>query len=563
VLNNSAANPWLSNGVLAKTILNEVNSTSQSYLNGAITVNGAAAQVIVANPKGITVNGGSFVNASRATLTTGTAQVTNGALTGFNIRGGGVAIGASGFNNSATPYTDIMSRAVTLTGALRAQNLGITTGLQTVDYSTGIISNQDTNTYASGVLTIDTAALGGMYAGNISMLATEAGLGVRNRGTWQATGGQIVVTADGLMQNLGTITTGAASLATVKGDIENTGSIQGTQAVLMSAGGDVRLFGAGLKQTVGSAVVISAKGAVNLYNNATYGAAQVESTATGGQVSISAGQKINVNSGTSIAANKDVQLSSDAMVVVSDASITSSAGNVTALAGTGLGLSNTTVTGQQVHLETGAAFKDTAASLTVTGGNVRGATQTTLLSTDSIRVSSPGTTAVSGGGNVHIQAAKGVVITAGTSVKSGQHMSVMAGTTLNLQAASGTTTTNGQKVTLSAGGNMLVSGNSVSVTGSNLSAGQDLDIEANNGNADLQALSNAGGTSVDRVSLSAGNDLNVSAFKGSLWAKGVQATGQNVAFLSNGTTSVANATVRHSPAVVLENDCPEDAMQEA
>lgn len=80
VLNNSAGNPWLANGVLAKTILNEVNSTSQSYINGAITVNGAPAQVIVANPNGITVNGGSFVNASRATLTTGSAQVSNGAL---------------------------------------------------------------------------------------------------------------------------------------------------------------------------------------------------------------------------------------------------------------------------------------------------------------------------------------------------------------------------------------------------------------------------------------------------------------------------------------------------
>ena len=545
VLNNSASNPWLSNGVLAKTILNEVNSTAQSYINGAITVNGAAAQVIVANPNGITVNGGSFINASRATLTTGTAQVTNGALTGFSIRGGGVTIGSGGLNNSATPYTDIMSRAVSVVGALRAQNLGITTGLQTVDYSTGLISNQDTNTYAAGALTIDTAALGGMYAGNINILATEAGLGVRNLGTWQATGGQIVVTADGLLQNLGTVSANVASLATVKGNIENAGSLQGSQAVVMSAGGDARLFGAGLKQTAGSAVVISAKGAVNLYNNASYGAAQVASTASGGQVSISAGQNINVNSGTSIAADKDVQLSSDAMVLATGASITSTCGNVTALAGTGLGVSSSTITGQQVHLETGAAFKDTAASLTVTGGNVRGATQTTLLATDSILVSSAGSTAVSRGGNVHIQATKAVDITAGSTVTAGQHMSVMAGTTLTLQAASGTTATNGQKVALSAGGNMLVSGNSVTATGSSLSAGQDLDIEANNGNANLQALSNAGGTSVDRVSLSAGKDLNVSAFKGSLWASGVQANGQNVAFLSNGTTSVANATIKN------------------
>ena len=545
VLNNSAANPWLSNGVLAKTILNEVNSPSQSTINGAITVNGAAAQVIVANPNGITVNGGGFVNASRATLTTGTAQVTSGGLTGFNIRGGAVTIGSGGLNNSATPYTDIMSRTLTLTGALRAQNLGITTGLQTVAYDTGLISNQDTNTYAAGQLTIDTAALGGMYANNISILATEAGLGVRNQGTWQATGGQIVVTADGLVQNLGPVSANVVSLATVKGNIENAGSIQGTQAVVTSSGGDTNLYGAGLKQTAGSAVIISAKGAVNLFSNANYGAAQVSSTATGGQVSISAGQNITLQSGTGVSANKDLQLSSDAMVAASGASITSTSGNVTALAGTGLSLTNSTVTGQQVHLETGAAFKDTAAALSVTGGTVRGATQTTLLSTDSVQVSSPGTSAVSSGGNVHIQAAKAVDITAGSSVLAGQHMSVMAGTTLNLQAASGSTASNGQKVTLTTGGNMLITGNSITATGSNLRAGQDLSMEANDGSINLHALSNAGGSNVDKINLSAGKDLNVSVFKGGLLATGLQATGQNINLVSNGTTSVANATIRN------------------
>ncbi|MCW8167129.1 filamentous hemagglutinin N-terminal domain-containing protein [Verminephrobacter aporrectodeae subsp. tuberculatae] len=117
VLNNSSSNPWLYNGVLAKTILNEVNSAEYSHINGAVTVNGAAAQVIVANPSGIYVNGGSFANTSRLTLTTGTAQVSNGALTGFTVSGPrSVTIGPGGLNSSATPYTDIMSRAFHLLG---------------------------------------------------------------------------------------------------------------------------------------------------------------------------------------------------------------------------------------------------------------------------------------------------------------------------------------------------------------------------------------------------------------------------------------------------------------
>jgi filamentous hemagglutinin len=292
-------------------------------------------------------------------------------------------------------------------------------------------------------------------------------------------------------------------------------------------------------------VIVSAKGAVNLYNNASYGAAQVSSTASGGQVSISAGQNINLNTGTSIAASADVQLSTDTMLVASAASVTSSGGNVTALAGKGISLTSTTVTGQQVHLETGAAFKDSAGSITITGGNVRGQNQTTLLATDSILVQSPNSPAVSGAGNVHIQAAKAVDIAAGSSVTAVQHMSVIAGTALSLQATSGSSATNGKKATLSAGGNLLVSGGTVTATGSALSAGQDLEIEANDGNANLNALYNAGGSSVDKLQLSAGKDLNVSVFKGALFATGLQASGQNIALLSNGTASVANASIKN------------------
>jgi filamentous hemagglutinin len=531
VLNNSAANPWLSNGVLAKTILNEVNSTSQSYLNGAITVNGAAAQVIVANPNGITVNGGSFINASRATLTTGTAQVTNGALTGFSIRGGRVTIGADGFDNSATPYTDIMSRAVILSGALRAQNLGITTGLQTVAYDTGLISNQDTNTYAAGSLTIDTAALGGMYANNISILATEAGLGVRNQGTWQAMGGQIVVTADGLLKNSGSIAAGVISLATVSGDILNAGPLQGSQVVMVSAGGNVSLS-QGQEQIAGSTVLISASGDVS--------ALRLSSKAAGGQVRINAGKNIFLTS--EIVSDKDMQVTSGGKVTLRNGRISSNNGNAMVLAEGGIEVAYAGISGLNVHLETGSAFKETIASINLGPGGISSTKQTTLIATGDVVLNG---SVVSKEGNVHVQAAKALEVHAGHQFSAGQHMSVMAGTTLNLQAASGTTATNGQKVSLSATGNMLLSGNSVTATGSNLSAGQDLSIEVNDGNANLHALSNAGGTSVEKINLSAGKDLNVSVFKGSLYATGLQAAGQNINLVSNGTTSVANATVRN------------------
>ena len=65
-------NPWLANGS-ARIILNQVNSSNPSLLNGYIEVAGQRAQVIVANPAGISCDGCGFINASRATLTTGSA----------------------------------------------------------------------------------------------------------------------------------------------------------------------------------------------------------------------------------------------------------------------------------------------------------------------------------------------------------------------------------------------------------------------------------------------------------------------------------------------------------
>jgi filamentous hemagglutinin len=70
-------NPWLATGE-ARIILNEVNSQNPSFLNGFIELAGRRAEVIIANPSGIQVNGAGFINASRATLTTGTPVVNGG-----------------------------------------------------------------------------------------------------------------------------------------------------------------------------------------------------------------------------------------------------------------------------------------------------------------------------------------------------------------------------------------------------------------------------------------------------------------------------------------------------
>ncbi|MBW8719040.1 MAG: filamentous hemagglutinin N-terminal domain-containing protein, partial [Variovorax paradoxus] len=58
-------NPYLATGP-ARIILNEVNGGSPSQLRGYIEVAGQRAEVVIANPAGISVDGGGFINASRA-----------------------------------------------------------------------------------------------------------------------------------------------------------------------------------------------------------------------------------------------------------------------------------------------------------------------------------------------------------------------------------------------------------------------------------------------------------------------------------------------------------------
>ena len=104
-------NPWLATGS-ARVILNEVNSSNPSYLNGYVEVAGQRAEVVIANPSGISVNGGGFINTSKATLTTGAPIINGGSLDGYRVQGGNISINGNGLDLSTTDYSAILARAV-------------------------------------------------------------------------------------------------------------------------------------------------------------------------------------------------------------------------------------------------------------------------------------------------------------------------------------------------------------------------------------------------------------------------------------------------------------------
>ncbi|WP_276312244.1 hemagglutinin repeat-containing protein [Variovorax guangxiensis] len=223
-------NPNLATGP-ARIILNEVNGGTPSQLRGYIEVGGQRAEVIIANPAGISVDGGGFINASRATLTTGTPQFNAvGGLDSFLVRGGTITIDGAGLDASKTDYAAILARAVQANASIWASELKVVTGANQVSADHTQIT-PTTGTGAAPTFTLDVAALGGMYAGKITLVGNEAGLGVRNAGNIGASNGNLIVTGAGRLENTGTLEGTRVEISSAS-DIDNRGgTIRQTSSV--------------------------------------------------------------------------------------------------------------------------------------------------------------------------------------------------------------------------------------------------------------------------------------------------------------------------------------------
>lgn len=222
------ANPWLATGG-ARVILNEVNSNDPSLLKGYVEVAGQAAQVVIANPYGVTCNGCGFINANRITMTTGTPILNNGNLDGFNVRGGLVTINGAGLDASTTAYADILARAVQMHAGIWANKLNVVSGTNQIKFdqitNDPVVNNGTTASSKAPTFAIDSSQLGGMYAAKITLLATESGVGVRNAGKILASAADVVLLSNGQLENSGYIASHSQTKINSSQDVKNTGTI--------------------------------------------------------------------------------------------------------------------------------------------------------------------------------------------------------------------------------------------------------------------------------------------------------------------------------------------------
>ncbi|MDP9507386.1 hemagglutinin repeat-containing protein, partial [Pseudomonas protegens] len=161
---------------------------------------GQSAHVIVANPYGVSCNGCGFINTPKATLTTGKPVIENGQLQRYQVDQGSVAIEGAGLNASNIDQFEIITRSAKINAEIQAKHLAVIVGANDVDAKTLNATARTANPADAPQLAIDSSALGGMYAGAIKLVGTEAGVGVKLDGKLIASGGDIQLDANGQLR---------------------------------------------------------------------------------------------------------------------------------------------------------------------------------------------------------------------------------------------------------------------------------------------------------------------------------------------------------------------------
>ncbi|MDO7482276.1 DUF637 domain-containing protein [Acinetobacter baumannii] len=314
---NVAANPFLATGE-ARVILNEVNSSAASRFEGNLEVAGQMADVIIANPSGINIKGGGFINANKAIFTTGKPQLNaDGSIKQFTVDQGKITVSANpnskfglGGNNNDANYVDLYARALELSAELRAKNdIQVIAGANNVSADLQDVTAK-TGTGTAPTLAVDVKALGGMYANNIYLMGTEKGLGVTNAGTIQAVN-NLVVTSAGKIEHSGTIsstskTQGLVNIQTTgtgaAADINSSGSINSNSMLNIDSGNNLNVNAKEIIINNGSLasspLIVNTKGNINLAANT-----RIMDDSQGGDVYIDAAN-INLAAGSELKSNR-------------------------------------------------------------------------------------------------------------------------------------------------------------------------------------------------------------------------------------------------------------------
>ncbi|CAM2166543.1 tRNA nuclease CdiA-2 [Burkholderia latens] len=602
-------NPNLSAGQSARIIVNQVNSNAPSFIRGFVEVAGPSAQVVLANQAGLVVDGGGFINTSRATLTTGQPYYgADGSLTGYNVSRGPITVQGAGLNASNVDQVDLIARAVQANAAIYAKNLNVIAGAQQVNHDT-LAATPIQGDGAVPAVAIDLGQLGGMYSNRIFLASNEFGVGVANAGTIAAQAGDLTLQSNGRLVLTGKTTASGNLALSAAGGIQNNGTTYAQQSLSASTNADLTNTGTLAAQ---QNVAVNA-GSINSTGTLGAGVNSDGSVGHGGDLSLTASGQLsatgqNVAGGNASLTGAGLNLAASQTAANGNLSLNAKAGDVN--------LSNATTSAQgAIHANaTGAVINDrgslsSGGNTTLTGGNLsnqggkvssRGALSVNVagqIANQSGELISESTTDLRGGAIANnqgtIQSAAGMTVAGslldntagriaslngdGLSVTASGQLTNVTGTTANgaqggVIGGNGDVSVQGANVVnrgaITSNTNLRVSGQSVDNSGGALRAAQHLAIDAgarvtNNGGSIVGPATtvsattvdnSAGAVQADQVSLNAADLVNRG---GTITQNGAGPMAVNVSRTldnSNGGTLQTNSTNLTLAPAALVND---------
>ncbi|WP_333850593.1 filamentous hemagglutinin N-terminal domain-containing protein [Leclercia sp.] len=299
-LGGIAKNNNLTNGG-ASVILNEVISNKSSSLNGFIEVNGQKADVVIANPNGISCSGCNFINANKVVMTTGNVNLdSTGAIASYNVTGGKISVDAYGMYANDN-YVALLADTINLNGMVNAKNATISTGNFTFDNTTGsVTSHGKTANLLQTIIpeySLDVSSLGGVKAGSITMVGNNLGFGVRNKGSIVANT-SLAMASNGSLINEGSITNnGYVAQIASAGTLKNSGTISTKNIAMISSNGELNNSG-----TIANSSQMSITTGGNIENTGTIKASENLVVATNGNLKTTYGSMLSSDNTLSVTA---------------------------------------------------------------------------------------------------------------------------------------------------------------------------------------------------------------------------------------------------------------------